>query len=434
MMEGPAVLFPGPEGWELWSGPTAQPVCQGPAEEPRKLRPGAGCIMSLPARSFFSLPLWVPVVEESPAREQTQIKLEMKGMLGANPDSAVWNFEAVRREQLPPTPEGEAVARQLEATAVLASPFEEKWLMEEAARYEPAGRLLGTPQAGTSASLRRELGRWVADFYEQGKWLHTQPLLASQLDGSAAVELQITVNQLQGEGVLGDLESWRVRDPGAAIGEDFRRILGVPVRLEDRMPPRSPASAWNLPPLALTELRAARAESSRRKKYIQTGLAAYLALGLLCLAWLAWPLVRLQLARAELATIGEEAERIRQTAMLWREAGSCFDPRRNTLELLWQVSRPLIEEDPPKIDGVRLTLFDLNHRRLLIQGEGKDLEVVEKYFQWLKGDDALAFCEWKNPQPRLLPNGYAQFQAEGAFPGMAETESEGEENANPVAP
>ena len=59
---GVTILFPGPEGWELWSGPAHQPVCTGPAEQPRKLRPVAGCVMGLPTRSFFSLPLWVPVV------------------------------------------------------------------------------------------------------------------------------------------------------------------------------------------------------------------------------------------------------------------------------------------------------------------------------------------------------------------------------------
>jgi len=386
--------------------------------------------MSLPSQSFYSLPLWVPIVEESPAREQTQIKLEMKGMLGANPETAVWNFEAVRQEKLPPTPEGEVVMRQLEATAVLASPFEEKWLVEEAARYEPSGRLLAPPDPGSWAILRRELGRWVTDFYQDGKWLHTQPLLAAQLDASAAVELLATMAQLEGEGVWTGPPAWRVRDPAAVVGDDFRRILGAPVRVEDRIPPRSPDSAWNLPPVALTELRAQRAEGARRKHWIVTGLVAYGAVVLLVAGWFAWPLVRLKLARGELNKISEEAGRIRQTAMLWREAGSCFDSRRNALELLWQVSRPLIEGEPAKIEGVRLTLFDLNNRRLLLQGEGKDLEVVEKYFIWLKTDAALALFQWKNPQPRLLPNGNAQFQAEGELPGMAEPEPEGGENAD----
>lgn len=431
---GVSVLFPGAEGWELWSGLPGEPACSGPADEPRKLRPAPGCLMSLPSESFLSVPLWVPVVEESPAREQTQIKLEMKGMLGANPDAAIWNFEAVRREQLPPTPEGETVTRQLEATAVLVSPFQEKWLVEEASRFEPAGRMLVPAEPGTSAVLRRELGRWVADFYVEGKWLHTQPLLAPRLDAGAAVELLATTAQLEGEGVLPGLAGWRVRGADAEVGDDFRRVLGAPVRLEPRPPPSSPADTWNLPPPALTELRAERAQGAQKRKWIRVGVITYLSLGVLLFAWLAWPLAQLKISRAQLGRIAEEAGRIRETAMLWREAGSCFDPRRNTLELLWQVSRPLVEGEPAKIEGVRLTLFDLNNRRLLLQGEGKDLEVVEKYFNWLKTEPALAFFQWKYPQPRLLPNGNAQFQAEGQLPGVAEAEPEGGENADLNAP
>ena len=431
---GGAVLFPGPEGWELWSGPRGQSVCTGTAEQPRKLRPASGCILSLPSRSFLSMPLWVPVVEDSPAREQTQIKLEMKGLLGANPEGAIWNFEGIRKEQLPSTGEEEPVTRQLEATAVLTVPFHEEWLVEEAARYEPAGRMMAAPGGGASGVLRRELGRWVADFYLSGKWLHTQALLATSLDVSAAVELAATLGQLEGEGILPRLDDWIIREAGTTVSEDFRKVLGGSIRVEDRISPGSPAEPWNLPPPALTELRAERAEGAKRKKLIRAGLTGYLAVGFVAMAFLAWPLVRLKLAQAELGKIGPEADKIQTTAMLWREAGAWLEPKRNALELLWQVSRPLIESDPAQIEGVRLTLFDLNSKRLLLQGEGKDLELVEKYLQWLKNEAALAGFTWKNPQPKLLPNGNAQFQAEGIPPGVSAEAEEGGEDENANAP
>lgn len=428
-----SVVFPGPEGWENWSGPPGHPVCRGPVEKPGQLQPAAGCVLSLPARSFFSLPVWVPVVTDSPAREQTQIKLEMKGMLGANPDAAVWNFEAIRKEETPAGDEQEPVTRQLEAAAVLAVPFQEDWLVEEAARYEPAGRLLPAPGAGSVGVLRRELGRWVADFYLEGKWLHTQALLAPTLGIPAAVELIATLAQLEGEGILARFDSWFLRDPAEAP-EDFRQALSAPLRREDRCPPRPVGEIWNLPPPVLTERRANRARTLQRRQWIRTALLAYLAVGFALVAFFAWPLLRLKLAQAELAKIGPESESIRSAAVLWREAGAWLDPRRNALELLWQVSRPLIETDPPKIDGVRLTVFDLNPRRLLLQGEGKDLELVEKYLQWLKNEPALAGFTWKNPQPRLLPNGNAQFQAEGVPPGMSAEKEEGGGNEGSDTP
>jgi len=378
--------------------------------------------------------LWVPVVEDSPAREQTQIKLEMKGLLGANPDAAIWSFEAIRKESSPVPEEGEAGARQLEATAVLASPFQEEWLVEEAVRYEPAGRMLVAPGPGTVGGLRRELGRWVADFYQGGKWLHSQPLLSPSLDPAAAVELNATLAQLEGEGILGPLDGWWIQELGGVPGPEFARRLSAPLRQTERSAPRPQGEAWNLPPPALTELRAERARTARMKKLIRTGLTVYAGVGFAFVAFLAWPLVRLQLAKAELRSIGPAADSIRSTAMMWREAGAWLDPRRNALELLWQVSRPLIETEPAQIEGVRLTLFDLNPKRLLLQGEGKDLEKVEKYFQWLKNEPALAGFTWKHPQPQLLPNGNARFQTEGIPPGIVPGEEEGGPNENPDGP
>lgn len=425
-----AVVFPGSEFWELWTGPGGSAVCTATAEHPGKLRPPPGALVGISTRSFFSVPLWVPMVGEGPGREQTQLRLEMKGLLGANPEGAIWASEAIRSETLPATGEGEPGRRQLETAAVLVTPFPEDCLIEDAGRYEPAARLLEPGRGGAWGTLRRELGRWVADFYVDGRWLHSQPLLAGSLDGSAAVELRATTAQLQAEGVLGQLDGWILREP-IPPDPEFSGAMDLPLHRADRPTPRYRPAGWNLPPPALTERRATRAVREKRKRWIRMGVTGYLTAGSLLLLWLFLPVVQLRLARSELSRIGATADRIRQTAMLWQEAGACLDPRRNALELLWQVSRPLIERDPASIDGVRLTLFDLGDQRLLLQGEGKDLEVVEKYFQWLRTDPALGWLRWKNSRPRLLPNGFAQFQAEGFFPGAVSEATEGGESANP---
>jgi hypothetical protein len=153
----------------------------------------------------------------------------------------------------------------------------------------------------------------------------------------------------------------------------------------------------------------------------------------LAVVYVSVPLVRRHLIQRELAGIGVESVKIRDAAMSWREAGALVNPKMNALELLWQVSRPLIEKDPGEIDGVRLTTFDYNSKRLLLQGEGKDLEQTEKYFEWLKKEPMLAAFQWKHPQPTLLPNGNARFQAEG-LPLGSQVPEEGGTDANPDAP
>jgi len=432
---GPVFLFPGPEGWEGWSTTEDGVQCVGPVESPQKLEVGSGAVVCLPSRSFFSIPLWIPVEEGIGARELAKIALESKNLLGQNPDTAVWAMEPIRTEPVPAVGDGEPGSRQLEAVAVLAGTLEEDWLLESAGRYEIAGRVLPAPGGGASAVLRLELGRWVVDFYSSGKWLHTQPLLAKDLQVGVVTEVASLLAQMDAEGTLGSLSLFVLRSEGenSAGAQEFLKQLPCPVRIESRAAPRLPAGPWDLQPTVLTDRRLVRAQQGEKKKMIRLGLVAYAVLFALGLLYVSVPIVKRYRVERELAGIGGEAEKIRQAALSWREAGALVNPKMNALELLWQASRPLIEKDPGEIEGVRLTSFDYNTKRLLLQGEGKDLEQTEKYFEWLKKEPMLAAYQWKHPQPSLLPNGNARFQAEGIPIGSQPTE-EGEPNANADAP
>lgn len=432
---GPVFIFPGPEGWEAWSTTEDGAQCVGPMDSPKKLEGGVGCVVCLPSRSFFSIPLWIPVEEGIAPRELAKIALESKNLLGTNPDAAVWAMEAIRNEPVPAVGEGEPGSRQLEAVAVLTGALEEEWLLEEAGRHEIAGRVLPAPAGGASGVLRKELGRWVVDFYSGGKWLHTQPLLARELQKGVSAEIASLLGQMDAEGTLGPLSLFVLRDEGElpSGGQDFLKQLPCPVRTESRAAPRLPTAPWDLEPAVLAERRLAKAQMGERKKFVRMGIGLYAALMALAVVYVSVPLVRRHLIQRELAGIGVESAKIRDAAMSWREAGALVNPKMNALELLWQVSRPLIEKDPGEIDGVRLTTFDYNSKRLLLQGEGKDLEQTEKYFEWLKKEPMLAAFQWKHPQPTLLPNGNARFQAEG-LPLGSQVSEEGGTDANPDAP
>ena len=434
--EGVSLVVPGAEAWEFWRESGGPATMVSSAEVPNRLGVSSGVCLGLPCQSFFSMPIWVPEVAETSPKELTALALERRGMLGAAPESAVWFQEPIRKEKGGGVDsQGAEAGRCLEATAVLVQPFEEKWILDQATRHEPTGRLFPAPAGGATAVLRKELGRWVADFYSQGKWLHSQPLLSKNLDASAKVELKALLGQWEAEGVLPPLGDMVVRCrkeemPGLASFGDF----GIPIRSEGAVPPRLPVPGWDLPPPALTErkLRSTQLKLQRKRwTGILTGYGVLLALAGI---FFTVPFVRLKLAEAKLRSLAPEADRIRATAAVWHEGAAWLDPRRNALEILWQVSRPLIEADPPLIAGVRLTGFDLNGQRVLLQGEGKDLEAVEKYFGWIKKEPSLAGIRWATGSPKLLPNGNAQFQAEGAFPKLEEPETKGGEDASPESP
>lgn len=430
--EGPVFLFPGPEGWESWSqGGDGGIQCVGPSETPRKLRPPPNAVMCLPSRSFFSMPVWVREAEGPPDRGQVGLRLEEKGLLGPNPEAAVWGMESIRSEAVP-GPEGQAESRQLEATAVLAPGYEPDWLVETAGRHEVAGRTMAAPRGGSAAVLRRELGRWVADFYTQGKWLHTQPLLARGLDAGAAVELAALLSQWEGEGVLVGVTQVIVRDEGEnPVGEDFLAMMSYPCQVEPRMPPRLPAAPWNLEPPALVQHRQEQVEAQRRRKFQRIGLAVYGVVMAAAATVILSTWVRIQLVGRELGEIAGPAGRVESTAMVWREAAALVDPASNALEVLWQVSRPMVTPEPPMMEGVQLMVFDLNGRRLVLQGKAADVVKVQAYLDWLKSNPALAKFTWNSGQPRLAPDGTATFTVEGTIPQAGAAGEEGKEEVQP---
>jgi hypothetical protein len=431
---GPVFVFPGPEEWEAWSVEGGAVQCVGTAETPQKLRTSPGATVALPSRLFFSVPLWIPVEEGIPPRDLAKIALESKNLLGANPEAAIWAMEPIRTERVTRPGQEEPGTRQLEACVVLSSSIEEECILEQAGRYEVAGRVLPPPEGGSGVVLRKELGRWVLDFYFGNKWLHTQPLLARVLDVGAAAELKTLLAQLEGEGILQRLDLFVFRGDEAEAGSLLSPLPCVSHR-EPRMPPSLSAHPWDLQPPILTERRMASADQAKKKKYLRAGILTYLGVVVSALAYFFIPHIQLKVLEGKLRAIQGDAGKIREASMAWREAGALVNPKMNAFELLWQVSRPLIEKEPGEIEGVRLTAFEYNSKHVFLTGEGKDLEQTEKYFAWVKKEPMLTAYQWNHPQPRLLPNGNAQFQLEGVPLGGGSGEGqEGGQDANANAP
>ncbi|MFM8653679.1 MAG: hypothetical protein ACKODZ_02960, partial [Verrucomicrobiota bacterium] len=78
--------------------------------------------------------------------------------------------------------------------------------------------------------------------------------------------------------------------------------------------------------------------------------------------------------------------------------------------------------EPPQMEGVQLTDFDLKPRRLLLKGKATDVVKVQAYLEWLKNNPALSKFTWKSSQPRLAADGTATFSTEGVPPQAGATE------------
>jgi len=97
----------------------------------------------------------------------------------------------------------------------------------------------------------------------------------------------------------------------------------------------------------------------------------------------------------------------------WNALDPALDPKGYPLEVLHEAARLLPEE------GVRLTLFEMNLGRVILQGEAKDFTAAQLYMDAVKKSKDLSGYEWTAENPKSLPNRSARFQLDGVRPGAA---------------
>jgi hypothetical protein len=97
----------------------------------------------------------------------------------------------------------------------------------------------------------------------------------------------------------------------------------------------------------------------------------------------------------------------------WNALDPALDPKGYPLEVLHEAARLLPEE------GVRLTLFEMNLGRVILQGEAKDFTAAQLYMDAVKKSKELSGYEWTAENPKSLPNRSARFQIDGVRPGAA---------------
>jgi hypothetical protein len=382
-----SLIFPGPEQWELWQGSSAETLAPvETAEQPAQLRKSDGVIFCFPGSAFSSLPLWNPVTEGVTHREQAALNLESRGLLGADPDSAVWAVDVIRR-QSSGSGEGE---RELSAAAVLQSQLPPGWILEGIRRHEIPGRLLPAPGGGSGAVLRRELGRWVLDLYDQGRWLHSQTLLARELGEEAVREIGLLLVQLEQEGICRGLQEIVLKAAvSPEVMEMFPKWAGLrAIRAEGRPQFKITDPAWDLLPKELAERRLAQQRKTRIRTIVTWALVADLAIWVAAALLVVMPGIRLWRLESALAPLRPEYQRILQTKQTWEQLRSLTDPAGSALEVLHQVARPLLGEKPQL--AIKLTAFNFGPGQLELQGvTGQGEQVIADYLADLSTQPAL---------------------------------------------
>jgi len=389
-----ALLRPVGVGWQRWEqAEDGAWSLQGEADAPAALGLTAGDVLAVPVRRAFSLAVWVPGGDPTLFADLIFTQLELRGLAGRSRATTTFAWEQVAEE------DGEALLHAVVLPPNLASQY---W-HGEVRDYAVSPACL--PLEPDSVGVWPEEGGWVAAVKRGDKLLHFQTLAEPIPEGQMALEIWLMMASLQAGGMLAISPRVVLYHDGAEPPDltAWRSSGGLPVECYPLPPPVRPALGLECIPLPVQEVQKTKASSRRRQKFALMGAAAYFALVLvvaLYTGWLAWQAHAL---RAKVDGSADAVTQVQQTMNTWRELLPALDPKLYPLEVLYQVSAALPE------DGVRLTLFQMSPREVMINGEVTSIPVALRFQEAVAQNKDLAeFFDWTSDQ--VVPTGKSNFK------------------------
>ncbi|MEX1045478.1 MAG: hypothetical protein WEC73_05060 [Chthoniobacterales bacterium] len=405
-----ALYRPFAVGWQKWQeGEGGVWSAAGEAPELQDLSPGAGNLIAVPVRRAFSLTVWVPADDVSLFDDLLFTQLELRGLAGRSRGATAFAWQEVARE------DNEALLHAVVLPAHLAP----RYWHGEVTDYAVSPSCL--PLQKNGVTIWREEGAWVAAVTRGDKLLHFQPLSEAEPGAAMALEISMLLAPLEAGHMTEGVSSILLYHEGDATPDlaDWRSSGGPAIDTLPWPPPVRPARALDCVPLPVRTAQTAKAASARRQRWALTAAAVYfllvlaLAANTLRLHWQAGSL------QAEIDRDVDDVAATKDSMQRWNALNAALDPAGYPLEVLHQVARLLPKE------GVRLTLFEMNLGRVLVQGEAKDFTAAQLYMDAVRKTKELAAYEWTAENPRSLPNGSARFQIDGARLGANVEETEG---------
>jgi len=397
-------------GWQKWQeGEGGAWTSAGEASELAELSPAAGALIAIPVRRAFSLAVWVPGEDPSILGDLVFTQLELRGLAGRSREATSFAWREIARE-------GNEVLLQ---AVVLPSQLAPRYWHGEVTDYAVSPACFPIPP--DTVAIWQEEETWVAAVTRGDQLLHFQPLTGKSPDAAMVLEVWMMLAPLEAGRMLGPGITALVYHEGSTAPslEEWHGTGGLPVETQPLPPPVRPVQPLECVPLPVREVQKAKVASGRRQRIALAAAAVYflvvlgLAANTLRLHWQARAL------QAEIDGNAEEVAATKDAMERWNGLSAALDPAGYPLEVLFQTSKLL----PP--EGVRLTLFEMNLGRVIIQGEAKDFTAAQLYMDAVKKSQELSGYEWTAENPKSLPNRSARFQIDGVRPGAVPADQEG---------
>jgi hypothetical protein len=365
------------------------------------LRAEDNLVLGLPVTAVLAQRFHLPTVD--PAEFPEMVRIQIEKALPFSADEVTTDFEVIEQDESGSVVS--AIAVRNEQLAQLAAPLLDSGHIPTQVTVYASQRATTHAPQGRALLIYPEGEQLVSAVTENGK-----VSLARTLDGIEPHQLQSELPQLtlsaELQGIPGAFPNVFLDESCFDLRDTVQDILTSRPELVGVERPPAPVKL-NLLPQSWRDRRAQLARRGEwRKRLVWAGgiYAAIFLLGLLYLGLLRFQVGRLDRAIAKDAP---KIEFVRAAEANWKSLAPAIDAHYYPVEILLHLYQSLPSPD------LRITAYNQSARQISVDGEANTAALAYQFADKVKKNPQLQIFQFNMADPRILPNGHAQFRLEG---------------------
>ncbi len=399
------LLFPGAEGWEIWSGSDELSLLKASGQREALTVEGVPkgyFVMAFPVRDVSAAPFVAATGDAEMFPDLADLHLERSGLRAEQSAGSLSDCFTLRSD------EEEALLLPL----VLSPPPEGGLPKRSPNAFDVSARCFVFP--ANAVVLWREFGRWVfAVSDKEGQAVYFQALPGASFDAQLAREVALGSAQLAMQEVLTEPvangQIWIGEDeiaPSEDSLETLSNLLQIPVGCFIKPAPQLPFKMSKLLPADIRAERVARKKAQQVKLAIAAAVVAYLGvIGFLAYRYLDAQ-EKTELAEKRAADSNPIAEQVTAFNSKWEELKSVVENEYWPVELYYNAYVAAPKE------GLRLTVAEMHNeiqfqdgqeaelkRFIVLEGESPKAEEAVQFGEDLAKSSYFSEFEWSIGSP-----------------------------------
>ncbi len=358
-------------------------------------------VLGLPLSAVLAQRIHLPTAD--PAEFAEMVRLQIEKALPYSSEEVTTDFEVIEQ--------GEngcvvsAVAVHNGRLSEMAAPLLERGFIPRQVTVYAAQRGSTHAPKGNALLIYPEGEELVSAMTENGKVSLTRTFEGVEPQNLQMELPQLTLSaELQGinagaSSVFLDETCYDLRDTVQGILSSLPSIVGVE---------RPPATVkLNLLPESWRQRKAKLARQGEWRKRLLWAGGAYAGLFFLLLALLGFFRFEISRLGRTIARNEPQIQFVRSAEASWKALQPAIDTRYYPVEILLHLFQSLPSTD------VRITAYNQSARQISVDGEANTAQLAYDFAEKVKKDPALQIFQFNMADPRILPNGHAQFRLEG---------------------